>query len=240
MMLWYVPKVLCSPASQEGRKQPRCTGWTRQGVVLLSCQPHTHHPHVLSTFLCPSACTSWAWWTWAAGGHLYWIPCRCWTPRMLFMHWILMVVSCWESTLRYLYIGDSCMNFGHAGNLLCCLQHIWALENRGFSKNCVFNKAAYCEHVRNVLRCFHWLPLRFEIRIRELVLRFSCVPHCLICQQRHTSLPCTRCIKRCGRDLLLTTLLWKIECSILRGNLIPMERITFSRADLTLEWTPEI
>lgn len=134
----------------------------------------------------------------------------------------------------------SCMNFEHVGNLLYCLQHIWALENRGFLKNCIFNKATYCEHVRNILRCFQWLPLRFSIRIRELLLRFSRVPHCLIHQQRHTSVPWPRYIKRCGRDLLLTTLLWKMECSILRGNLIPVEGITFSRADLTLEWTPEI
>lgn len=83
------------------------------------------------------------------------------TPRMQHMHWMLAVTSSWGSTLRYLYICYSHMYSEHVWYPLCCLQHVKPPRTETFFKKCILNKATYCEHIKSVLWCFHWLLLRF-------------------------------------------------------------------------------
>lgn len=144
------------------------------------------------------------------------------------MHVILAVISSWGSTLRYSYICYYYMNSEHVLYPLWYLQHVKASKNRDSLKH-VFSAIQPTVRVSDLSSdAFTGFHVDFKSDSGR---------HCL---SSAYFIALSGICKRYRKHLLITTFLWKMEHSVLRGKLIPVERKTFSRADLTLEWTLEI
>lgn len=144
------------------------------------------------------------------------------------LHAVLAVISSWVSVLRYLYICYYYMISEHTLYLLWYLQHVKASKNRDFLKSAF---SAMQPTVRAS-------DLSSDVFAGFLIdFKSDSGRHCL---SSACFIALSGICKRYRRHLLITTFLWKMEHFVLGGKLIPVERIAFSRADLTLEWTLEI
>lgn len=111
--------------------------------------------------LCTSEYISRNWWTQAAGWHYYWIPCRWWKSQdvvyALNTHCHLYLMIC-SQILVHLLLLYEIWTYRIPFMLFSACK---SLQVQRLFKKCVLNKATYCEHIRSILWCFHWLPLRF-------------------------------------------------------------------------------